>query len=46
MVPATPAEAREETKLTITFLSLTLKAIVVHTVTYFIMGLLALMLLD
>ncbi len=42
----TPNVAYTETKRNITFLGLTLKTIVVHTVTYFIMGLLALYLLD
>ncbi len=43
---ATPAKVQTETKQNITFLGLTLKTIVVHTVTYFIMGLLASYLLD
>ncbi len=43
---ATPAKVHTETKQNITFLGLTLKTIVVHTVTYFIMGLLASYLLD
>jgi hypothetical protein len=43
---AIPIEARSETQRNITFLGLTLKTIVVHTVTYFIMGLLASYLLD
>ncbi len=45
-LPATPIVAYTETKRNITFLGLTLKTIVVHTVTYFIMGLLASYLLD
>ena len=46
LLPATPVEAHPETKRYITFFGLTLKTIVVHTVTYFIMGLLASYLLD
>ncbi len=45
-ISSTPIEADTETKRNITFLGLTLKTIVVHTVTYFIMGLLASSLLD
>ncbi len=42
----TPAKVLTETKQNITLLGLTLKTIVVHTVTYFIMGLLASYLLN
>ncbi len=45
-LPATLIEAHLETKQNITFLGLILKTIVVHTVTYFIMDLLASYLLD
>ncbi len=45
-LPGTRVEAHLETKRNITFLGLTLKTIIVHTVTYFIMGLLASYLLD
>jgi hypothetical protein len=46
LLPATTVEAHPETKRNITFFGLTLKTIVVHTVTYFSMGLLASYLLD
>jgi hypothetical protein len=45
-LPAAQVGAGERVKPNITFLGLTVKTIVVHTVTYFIMGLLALTLLE